>query len=164
MGPDNRIVFRYYALLTTFTAFIWIVIIIIIIFIMIIYLFNKREFSPLSFWTVLFLLFFVVRNNPHLYCSFFSDPSYYVSRMAGFFLYVSNTMFIEDAHLCFHHTHTQYGKPSLSQTIQCSVRGRYVIYYNERKWNVNYPRYFSNYAYNELCELEVYGESQSYQW
>lgn len=93
----------------------------------------------------------------------FSDPRYYVSRMAGFFLYVSNTLSLKGAHLCFHHNHTISGRPSLSQTIQCSVRGRYVIYYNERKRNVNYPRYFSYKAYNELCELEVYGEFQSYQ-
>lgn len=92
--------------------------------------------------------------------SFFLDGSYYVSRMAGYFLYVSNTESINDAHLCFHHDHSISRKPTINQTINCSVRGRYVIYYNEREQGVHYPYYYSKYAYNEICELEVFGESQ----
>lgn len=80
--------------------------------------------------------------------------------MAGYFLYVSNTESINDAHLCFHHDHNISGKPTINQTINCSVRGRYVIYYNERRQGVPYPDYYSKYAYNEICELEVFGESQ----
>ena len=78
--------------------------------------------------------------------------------MAGFFLYVSNTTSREDAHLCFHEIQTVNGTPSEDQSINCSVHGRYVIYYNERTPNVTYPKYYSKYAYYELCELEVYGE------
>lgn len=80
--------------------------------------------------------------------------------MAGYFLYVSNTESIKDAHLCFHHDDNLLGKPTINQTINCSVRGRYVIYYNERRQGVHYPDYYSKYAYNEICELEVFGESQ----
>nr|XP_022310747.1 receptor-type tyrosine-protein phosphatase epsilon-like isoform X2 [Crassostrea virginica] len=84
-------------------------------------------------------------------------PSAYTARMAGFFLYVSNTTSKEDGHLCFHEIQTVNGTPSEDQKINCSVHGRYVIYYNERSPNVTYPSYYSTYAYYELCEVEVYG-------
>ena len=77
--------------------------------------------------------------------------------MAGFFLYVSNTTSKEDGHLCFHESQTVNTTPSTDQKINCSVHGRYVIYYNERLPNVTYPSYYSPYAFYELCELEVYG-------
>ena len=76
--------------------------------------------------------------------------------MAGFFLYVSNTPSKEDGHLCFHDQ--GFSTTADDQRIICSVHGRYVIYYNERLPNVTYPSYFSNFAYYELCELEVYGK------
>ena len=78
--------------------------------------------------------------------------------MAGFFLYISNTTSKEDGHLCFHEIQTVNGTPSEDQRINCSVHGRYVIYYNERRHDVTYPDFFSEHAYYELCELEVYGE------
>ena len=82
------------------------------------------------------------------------DPTPYTSRMAGFFLYVSNTTSKENGYLCFH---DMEGMPREDLRINCSVHGRYVIYYNERI-NRTYPSYFSRYAYYELCELEVYGK------
>lgn len=78
--------------------------------------------------------------------------------MAGFFLYVSNTTLKENGYLCFHEIQTVAGTPAEDQTITCSVHGRYIIYYNERRQDVVYPSYYSQYAYNELCEVEVYGE------
>lgn len=75
--------------------------------------------------------------------------------MAGFFLYVSNTTFKYQGHLCYNDQTN--GTPSIDQTIQCSIYGRYVIYYNTRIPNY-YVSYLSEYAYNELCEVEVYGE------
>lgn len=85
-------------------------------------------------------------------------PTGYTARMAGFFLYVSNTTSKYDGHLCFHEIQTVNRTPSEDQRINCSVHGRHVIYYNERRENFTYPEYYSKFAYYELCELEVYGE------
>lgn len=41
--------------------------------------------------------------------------------------------------------------------MECPVHGQYVIYYNERLPGVTYPDDYSQYAYNELCEVEVFG-------
>nr|XP_022304108.1 neurogenic locus notch homolog protein 2-like [Crassostrea virginica] len=86
-----------------------------------------------------------------------SRPTTLTSRMAGFFLYVSNTTSKEDGHLCFHEIQIFNGTPSEDQRINCSVHGRYVFYYNERLPGVTYPSYYSTYAFYDLCELEVYG-------
>uniref|UniRef100_K1QIU4 Receptor-type tyrosine-protein phosphatase U n=1 Tax=Magallana gigas TaxID=29159 RepID=K1QIU4_MAGGI len=76
--------------------------------------------------------------------------------MAGFYLYVSNSTSKEDGHLCFHEIQTLNGTLSEVQRINCSVHGQYVIYFNERKQDVQYPYFYSKYAYIELCEVEVY--------
>lgn len=85
------------------------------------------------------------------------SPTIYTSRMAGFFLYISNTTSKEDGYLCFHEIQNKTGTPLEDQSIKCPVHGRYVIYYNERRPDVEYPSYYSKFAYVELCEVEVYG-------
>lgn len=82
--------------------------------------------------------------------------------MAGFYLYVSNSTSKEDGHLCFHEIQTLNGTPSEVQIINCSVHGQYVIYFNERKQDVQYPNFYSKYAYIELCEVEVYGKMRTF--
>lgn len=88
-----------------------------------------------------------------------SDPGEYVKRMAGFSLYVSNTTSKDQGYLCY--KDQSKGTPSVDQNISCSTYGRYVIYYNERSPSNN-SIYLSQYAYNELCEVEVYGNRRSY--
>lgn len=83
------------------------------------------------------------------------DPGPYVDRMAGFSLYISNTTSKDEGHCCS--KDNSRGNPSVNQSINCSVYGRYVIYYNEHSPSNN-PSFLSRYAYNELCEVEVYGE------
>lgn len=41
--------------------------------------------------------------------------------------------------------------------ITCVTHGRYVIYYNNRT-SLLYPSDYSQHAYTELCEVEVYGK------
>lgn len=74
--------------------------------------------------------------------------------MAGFSLYVSNTTSKDQGHCCY--KDNSMGNPSVDQEIPCFILGRYVLYYNERS-PTNNPSYLSPYAYNELCEVEVYG-------
>lgn len=83
------------------------------------------------------------------------DPGPFVNRMAGFSLYISNTTSKNEAHLCY--KDQTRGNPSVDQRVNCSMYGRFVIYFNERSQNNN-PSYLSQFGYNELCELEVYGK------
>lgn len=63
-----------------------------------------------------------------------------------------------DGKLCFQ-DNQQFTKNTIPAvlTLNCTHHGRYVIYYNNRMSNGN-PLGYSEYAYNELCEFEVYGE------
>lgn len=76
----------------------------------------------------------------------------------GFSLYVSSTPDLLQATLCF--KDNNFTKDTIPPVfnITCSVHGQYVIYYNERLPDVRYPRDYSSYASNNLCEVEVYGE------
>ncbi|XP_056002124.1 receptor-type tyrosine-protein phosphatase kappa-like [Ostrea edulis] len=78
-------------------------------------------------------------------------------RFLGFSLYVSNTTDINQAALCFHDTtYTRDTIPAVLN-VTCPVHGQYVMYYNERLQGKTYPDGYSTFAYNELCEVEVYG-------
>ncbi|XP_061165549.1 multiple epidermal growth factor-like domains protein 11 [Saccostrea echinata] len=84
-----------------------------------------------------------------------SNP--YTTRFLGFQLYISNTTDRFDGYLCFHDTnHNRSTIPSVAN-ISCPIHGQYVIYYNERLPNATYPSGYSQFAFTDFCEVEVYG-------
>lgn len=76
-------------------------------------------------------------------------------RLAGFSVYVSNTGERTESTLCYKDGPQL---PPLNFTTTCSAKGRYVIFYNERKDSVVYPIWYqSDNMYTELCEVIVQG-------
>lgn len=80
----------------------------------------------------------------------------FAGHLLGFSTYISNTTDKEDGFLCFKDTNFTKSTIPNSIRIPCSIHGRYVIYFNNRT-HPPYPTGYDKYAYNELCEMEVYG-------
>lgn len=81
-------------------------------------------------------------------------------RFAGFSLYISNTgstYNLDNTSLCYKDGPQL---PPLNFTTTCLTSGRYVIFYNERLYGVNYPAgYEVNHGvFMELCEVQVDGK------
>ena len=75
-------------------------------------------------------------------------------------MYISNTTEGKDFVLCFKDTTFNDTTIPAVLTLNCTTQGRYVAYYNNRT-ATNLPSFYSEYAFSELCEFEVYGESCS---
>nr|XP_034311841.1 multiple epidermal growth factor-like domains protein 6 isoform X2 [Crassostrea gigas] len=76
-------------------------------------------------------------------------------RFAGFSLYVSNTTDRDRGYLCYKNGQEL---PLLDFNTDCTVHGRYVIYYNERLNGTRYPpKYEPANIITELCEVTVTG-------
>lgn len=79
----------------------------------------------------------------------------HASRFLGFSVIVSNTTKKDDGVLCFKDRNFTLETIPNPINITCPSFARYVIFYNNRT-NRPFPAGYSEYAYNELCELEVF--------
>ncbi|XP_078330530.1 uncharacterized protein LOC144624545 [Crassostrea virginica] len=81
----------------------------------------------------------------------------FTSRLLGFSIYVSNTTNKSEGTLCHKERHYNTSTITSIWSVGCQTHGQYVFFYNERMKGVTYPDYYSTYAYNDLCELRVFG-------
>ena len=96
----------------------------------------------------------IIRNSS--ICSLLIENNGFRATFLGFYVYVSNTTNRIDGQLCFHDNgfFTLSTIPAVL-TLNCTLHGRYVIYYNERI--DGQPNDYSNYAEINLCEFEING-------
>lgn len=79
--------------------------------------------------------------------------------MRGFSIIISNTTNPKNGVVCYHDRQDATHTIPSQVDIFCSIVGRYVIYYNERLPGITYKENYSQYAFADLCEVEVYGKT-----
>lgn len=94
-----------------------------------------------------------------IFCVHLGPTNGFTVRFIGFSVYVSNTTNKSEGVLCFQdNNYTLDTIPEVFNTTS-AVHGQYVIYYNEQKTGDRYINFTGSlFAFNELCELEVYGK------
>ncbi|XP_062613920.1 uncharacterized protein LOC134275677 [Saccostrea cucullata] len=120
---------------------------------------SADGYSTSTWWVILDAIYSIhdIRIHYRTDNNLWDASNGYTARFLGFYVYVSNSTNRLDGHLCFHDTnYTRSTIPAIAN-ISCPVHGKYVIYFNERFPGVTYPNGYSKYAFNELCEVEVYG-------
>ena len=91
-------------------------------------------------------------------CCFSLGPTNgFTPRFLGFSVYVSNTTDKSEGTLCYKDENFNVSTIPSVLNITCPIHGQYVIYYNERLSWTSFPNDAYRYAFNELCEFEVYG-------
>lgn len=92
--------------------------------------------------------------------TFVGKNNEFARKLLGFSIIVSNTTDLRDGVVCYDNTDYNISTTPSVVDIFCSVVGRYVIYYNERLPGVTYPELYSQYAFADLCEVEIYGKKK----
>ncbi|XP_021349152.1 scavenger receptor class F member 1-like [Mizuhopecten yessoensis] len=79
----------------------------------------------------------------------------YLHRLAGYQIYLSNTTIWRTEDACYQDTTPDLASMSSVQTVACPGVARYLTIYNDRR--VKSFTWYSDDAFLELCEVEVYG-------
>lgn len=106
--------------------------------------------------TMQFPFYWISNENVIPNCLSTDESNGFKAVFVGFYVYASNTTNKDDGQLCFHdNEYFNLSTIPAVLTLNCSLCGRYVIYYNERI--DGQPIYYYDSVDTNLCEFEVYG-------